>query len=74
MRSNNATMPEEKVESFGQSELNAETVLIPITVMRGNEKLTFTVEAGFHPASQNPPVIASPLSPQAMPLGLDRTP
>lgn len=47
---------------------------VPITVLRGNEKLTFTVEAGFHPASQGPPVIASPLSPQAMPLGLDRTP
>jgi len=47
---------------------------VPITVLRGNEKLTFTVEAGFHPASQRPPVIASPLSPQAVPLGLDRTP
>ncbi len=44
---------------------------VPITVMRGNEKLTFTVEAGFHPAAQQPPVIASPLT---MPLGLDRTP
>jgi S1-C subfamily serine protease len=48
---------------------------VPITVMRGNEKLTFTVEADFHPAAQRPPVVASPLSPrQAMPLGLDRTP
>ncbi len=48
---------------------------VPITVLRGNEKLTFTVEAGFHPATQRPPVIASPLSPtQAIPLGLDRTP
>lgn len=48
---------------------------VPITVMRGDEKLTFEVEAGFHPAAQRPPVIASPLSPgQAMPLGLDRTP
>ncbi len=48
---------------------------VPITVLRGNEKLTFTVEAGFHPATQHPPVIASPLSPgQSMPLGLDRTP
>ena len=39
---------------------------VPITVMRGNEKLTLTVEAGFHPATQRPPVIASPLSPQGM--------
>lgn len=43
---------------------------VPITVLRDNEKLTFTVEAGFHPATQRPPVIASPLSQQ----GLDRTP
>lgn len=44
---------------------------VPITVMRGNQKMTFTVEAGFHPGSQHPPVIASPLSPnQAMPLHL----
>ncbi len=48
---------------------------VPITVMRGKEKVTFTIEAGFHPMSQHPPIIASPLSPsQAMPLGLDRTP
>ena len=47
---------------------------VPITVMRGNEKLTLTVEAGFHPATQRPPVIASPLSPQAMPLDFRRTP
>lgn len=47
---------------------------VPITVLRGNERMTFTVEAGFHPAAQRPPVVASPLSPQALPLGLDRTP
>ncbi|MDQ2919209.1 MAG: S1C family serine protease [Verrucomicrobiota bacterium] len=48
---------------------------VPITVMRGKEKMTFTIEAGFHPLSQHPPIIASPLSPsQPMPLGLDRTP
>ena len=41
---------------------------VPIVVQRGNEKLTFTVEAGFHPASQRPPVGASILSPQALPL------
>ena len=46
---------------------------VPITVMRGEEKLTFTVEAGMHPSVQRR--IASPLSPgQALPLGLDRTP
>ncbi|MGZ4982804.1 MAG: S1C family serine protease [Chthoniobacterales bacterium] len=43
---------------------------VPITVMRGKEKMTFTIEAGFHPASQHPPIIASPLSPlQGMPSG-----
>lgn len=47
---------------------------VPITVQRGDEKLTFEVEAGFHPAAQAPPIIASPFSPQAVPLGLDRTP
>ena len=47
---------------------------VPITVLRDGEKLTLEVEAGFHPAAQRPAVIASPLSPQAMPLGLDRTP
>ncbi len=46
---------------------------VPITVLRGNEKLTFTVEAAFHPATPRPR-IASPLSPHAFPLGLDRTP
>jgi len=46
---------------------------VPITVMRGKEKLTLTVEADFHPAAQRPPVIASPLAPgQVLPLRLDR--
>ena len=46
---------------------------VPITVMRGDEKLTLTVEADFHPAAQRPAVIASPLSPgHVVPLGLDR--
>jgi len=45
---------------------------VPITVMRGNEKLTFNVQADFHPASQRPPLIASPLSPnRAIPLNLE---
>lgn len=47
---------------------------VPITVMRGHEKMTFTVEAGFHPATQRPPVVASPLSPGALPLDYNRTP
>ena len=33
---------------------------VPIVVQRGDEKLTFTVEADFHPAAQRPPKIASP--------------
>jgi S1-C subfamily serine protease len=46
---------------------------VPITVLRGGEKLTFTVEAGLHPSVQHR--IASPVSPgQGMPLGLERTP
>ena len=48
---------------------------VPIIVQRGDQRLTFEVEAGVHPAAQRPPVIASPLSPrEGMPLGLDRTP
>jgi serine protease Do len=43
---------------------------VPITVMRGNEKLTFNVHAELHPASQRPPLIASPTN-QAIPLKLD---
>jgi len=44
---------------------------VPITVMRGNEKLTFNVQADFHPASQHPPLIAAPAMNQAIPLKLD---
>jgi S1-C subfamily serine protease len=50
---------------------------IPITVMRGDEKLTFEIEAGFHPASNHPPMIAAPSMNQSIPLRLDsmgRTP
>jgi len=43
---------------------------VPITVMRGNEKLTFNVQAELHPASQRPPLIASPTN-QGVPLKLD---
>src|SRR5437899_479666 len=39
--------------------------IVPITVMRGNEKLTFNVQADFHPASQRPPLIAAPTMNQA---------
>ena len=34
---------------------------VPIVVQRGEQKLTLTVEADFHPAAQRPPKIASPL-------------
>ena len=49
--------------------------VIPITVVRGNEKLTFNVQADIHPASKQPSMIASPLSPnRAIPLNLQSTP
>ena len=54
--------------------------VVPITVMRGNEKLTFSVQADVHPLSQPkaPLLAAPPLSNRAMPLNLqsvpDRTP
>ena len=45
---------------------------VPITVVRGNEKLTFNVQAELHPASERRTLIASPLSPnRAIPLKLD---
>src|SRR4030095_17015450 len=45
---------------------------VPITVIRGNEKLTFNVQAENHPASQHPPLIAAPtMTNQAIPLKLD---
>jgi S1-C subfamily serine protease len=54
---------------------------IPITVVRGNEKVTFEIQADFHPISKmkRPPVIAAPMSPnRGIPLNLqnapDRTP
>src|SRR5213595_3036935 len=50
--------------------------VVPITVMRGNEKLTFNVQADFHPASQpRPPLLAAPpLSNRAIPLNLQSAP
>src|SRR5882724_1452819 len=44
---------------------------VSITVIRGNEKLTFNVQAEIHPASQRRPLIASPTINQAIPLKLD---
>ena len=45
---------------------------VPITVIRGNEKLTFNVQAEIHPASQHPTLIAAPtITNQAIPLKLD---
>ena len=46
---------------------------VPITVIRGGEKLTFDVEADFHPASRRLPVIAAPGMNQSIPLRLDST-
>jgi serine protease Do len=46
---------------------------VPITVMRGNQKLTFHVQATMHPASRTGPLLASPATPasnQAIPLSL----
>ncbi|HTD01655.1 MAG TPA: PDZ domain-containing protein, partial [Chthoniobacterales bacterium] len=50
--------------------------VVPITVMRGSEKLTFSVQADFHPASQpRPPLLAAPpLSNRAIPLNLQSAP
>jgi S1-C subfamily serine protease len=48
---------------------------VPITVMRGSEKLTFNVQADFHPASKQLPRIASPLTPnRVIPLNLQSAP
>ncbi len=44
---------------------------VPITVLRGDEKLTFEIQADFHPASHHPPLIAAPGMNQAIPLRLD---
>src|SRR2546430_16852737 len=45
---------------------------VPITVIRGDEELTFNVHAEFHPASQRPPVIAQPSMNQSLPLSLQQ--
>src|SRR6266536_1385094 len=46
---------------------------VPITVMRGNQKLTFSVQATLHPASRSGVLLAPPGPPagnQAIPLSL----
>jgi S1-C subfamily serine protease len=45
---------------------------VPITVIRGNEKLTFEVESDFHPASLQAPRLAAP-GLNATPLQIDAT-
>ena len=45
---------------------------VPITVMRGNQKMTFHVQAAMHPASKTGVVLASPGAiPGVLPMSLD---
>jgi serine protease Do len=45
---------------------------VPITVMRGNQKMTFQVQATMHPASRTGVLLASPGTiPGAIPMSLD---
>lgn len=44
---------------------------VPITVVRGDEKLTFNVQAELHPASERRPLVAAPTINRAIPLKLD---
>ena len=44
---------------------------VPITVVRGNEKMTFEIQADFHPASQHAPMAATLTPHQGIPLRLD---
>lgn len=44
---------------------------VPITVWRDGEKITYDVQADFHPASHHPPLLAAPGMNQAIPLQLD---
>ena len=50
--------------------------VIPITVVRGSEKITFNVQADFHPASKSRgPLLAAPsLNNRAIPLNLQSSP
>ena len=44
---------------------------VPITVARGDQKLTFNVRAELHPASERRPLIASPTINRTIPLKLE---
>ena len=46
---------------------------VPITVIRGNEKLTFEVQADFHPASRHSPKAATLTPRDGIPLQIDAT-
>jgi S1-C subfamily serine protease len=47
---------------------------VPITVLRGKEKLIFNVQADFHPAGQHPPLAAGLTRKQVIPLKLQAAP
>src|SRR5215467_11407576 len=48
---------------------------VPITVMRGNQKMTFQVQATMHPASKTGMLLASPGAiPGVLPMSLDDEP
>jgi len=47
---------------------------VPITVIRGNEKLTFRVQADLHPGSRRPAMSATLNQNQALPLSLQAEP
>ena len=53
------------------SPVDVETKLANGSALRGNDKLTFNVQADLHPASQRPPLIVAPCINQAIPLKLD---
>src|SRR5213595_3696944 len=46
--------------------------IVPITVMRGNQKITFEVQAAMHPATRTGVLLASPgIIPGVIPMSLD---
>src|SRR4051812_29749095 len=45
---------------------------IPVTVLRGNEKLTFDIQADFHPQSHHAPLAATLTPSQGIPLQMER--
>src|SRR5436305_12055833 len=47
---------------------------VPVTLIRADEKMTFNIQAHFHPASQRPPGLARPSTNQALPLRLQKAP